>query len=531
MQSLLDDDSVKLEVIRFRNDGVPYKKIEEITGVSKSAASRFISKETYKEWWDEQTKPLAAGELFDHHHKVRELEGTRFIITSAQNSTFVHSNFLKALEVMAEHIGAQIIVGTYSYNTNGFQRLQKSEGEWFDPKITKYIIDEPVRLAKGLMYCGELNILPTAVDPLSGFHSYTKSDSGILPHAKIRMESLPVFKGQEPKFLYTTGTVTQRNYIQKKAGQKASFHHVFGALVVEVDNEGEWFCRQIIADTESGEFYDLDTLYTADGWSVGHTVEAINWGDIHAERCDMSAISASFINKDSMLDVLRPKYQLVHDVLDMTARNHHNINDPYFRYEAYIKDKDFVKDDIWEVINVLSYMERAFSKTVVVESNHDQALRKWLRTADYKTDPANAIFFLEMQLEIYRNIGTGRRFSVLEHAVKTMSPSLEDVTFLGVDESFLICPEMGGIECGMHGHIGVGGSRGSAMSFAKLSSRTNVGHSHSSKIIDGCYQAGTLSSMDLGYNQGPSTWSASNIVTYKNSKRTIVTIKNGKWRA
>ena len=35
------------------------------------------------------------------------------------------------------------------------------------------------------------------------------------------------------KFNYSTGTVTQRNYIAKKEGLKAEFHHQYGALIVD----------------------------------------------------------------------------------------------------------------------------------------------------------------------------------------------------------------------------------------------------------------------------------------------------------
>lgn len=252
----------------------------------------FIRKETYKNWWKENNKPIASGQLHDHHTGISTLNKKRYILTSAQNNTFAHDEFLQSLETMANHINAQIIVGTFSYNKTGFQNLEKGDKEWFDPKLTSYILDEPVRLANGLIWCGELNILPTATNPLSGLYSYTKNDSGIIPHAKVQLESLPTHKFEPTRMLYTTGAVTKRNYIQKKAGQKASFHHIFGALLVEIDDDGEWFVRQLIANSETGEFFDLDTLYTPKGIFKSRYVEAINWGDIHVEKLDEDAANA-----------------------------------------------------------------------------------------------------------------------------------------------------------------------------------------------------------------------------------------------
>ena len=146
----------------------------------------------------------------------------------------MHGTFLKSLETMAVHVNAKIIVGTFTYNKFAFSNLDGDD--WYDPKIAKYILDEPAILADGLLWCGELNINPTASNPLSGLQSYAKGDSAIVPHVKVQLESLPTHKTLPVRMMYTTGTVTKRNYVQKKAGQKASFHHIFGALLVEVEH-------------------------------------------------------------------------------------------------------------------------------------------------------------------------------------------------------------------------------------------------------------------------------------------------------
>lgn len=532
-KGLLDNDNIKVEVLRLENEGLSVRKISERLGISKTSIHDFLSKKNYREWWDQNEKPIASGSLYDHHQNIKQLNKKRYIVTSAQNNTFVHEQFLQSLETAAEYLDAQIIVGTFSYNLNGFQNLEKSEGEWFDPKIVDYVLDEPVQLADGLLWCGELNILPTAVNPLSGLQSYTRSDSGIVPHAKVQLESLPTHKTEPCRMMYTTGAVTLRNYIEKKTGQKASFHHVFGALLVEVDDDGDWFVRQLIADSDTGIFQDLDVVYTPTDVLKNAQVEAINWGDIHVEKLDWTAANACFdkYQEDSMLDTLRPKYQFIHDAIDFTSRNHHNRNDPYFLFKQYYHGNESVEADVMEVRNVLKEMYRNWCELVIVESNHDLALKRWLKEADYKSDPVNAVFFLECQLEMYRAIQRGDfEFSVLEHKVKEGVDYFdENVRFLKTDESFKICDS---IECGMHGHIGVSGSKGTASGFTKLGSRVNIGHSHSAKIVDGVYQAGHMMDLDkVDYAKGPSTWSVSHIVTYPNGKRTIITMTKGKWHA
>ena len=107
-----------------------------------------------------------------------------------------------------------------------------------------------------------------------------------------------------------------------------------------------------------------------------------------------------------------------------------------------------------------------------------------------------------------------------------------DALFLGEDESYVICPDAhGGIECGMHGHLGINGAKPSPLSLSKMGRKANTAHTHSAAIVDGMYVAGTSTKLEVGYNKGPGSWSQSHIVTYPSGKRAIVTIQGGKWRA
>ena len=536
MKPTMKDNNMKLEVLRLHNEGFASRAISAMTGISKSSINYFLGKVTHSNFWEDfDKKPVIQGELDAPDVKRKRLEGNRFVITSAQNNTYVFRTAFQSLLSYCDYNDAQLIVGTYTYNKNGFQNLNKdSDGIWFDPYLNDYIIEESVELADGLIFNGEMNILPTAVNPLSGLQGYNKGNSGIIPHAKLQMESIPRHKHTEPTFLYTTGTITQRNYIQQKAGLKSSFHHVYSALIVEIDDNEDWFVRQLVFD-KSGSFYDLDVLYTPDGPVFNQRAEAITYGDLHAERADYEACTASFVDPmNSMLAVLKPKYQFVHDTIDFNARNHHNIDNPYHRFKAWKKGQDTVEFSIDTAANALSLMvenSEPDCEVMAVESNHDQALGRWLKDTDYRKDPPNAVYYLFLQYQHYRAMENDEPFHLFEFAVRDKLEPSEDerITFLKEDTSFMICgPD--GVENGSHGHRGINGSRGSTNQFRQLNTRINKGHSHVAEIKDGVYSAGTLSQLDMGYNVGPTNWSHSNIVTYPNGKRSIVTIKNGKWR-
>ena len=531
--SSLKNDEVKLEVYRlYVNEGRSIADIVRLTGIPKTTISDFVNRKSQTAWWETyKDKPIAGGTKISPEFKRKELNSKRVVFTSAQNNTFVFEGFLRSLEKYCEHNGADLVVGTFTYNKSGFQNLEKDEGEWYDPKIVEYIDSTSASMQDKVVWCGELNILPTAVNPLSGLGTYTKTLSGVVPHPKVRMDSCARPKNQTPKFMYSTGAITQANYIQRKEGQKAEFHHTFGALVVEFDEDGDWFARQLLADPD-GSFYDLNTKYTPTQVELDAGLgfaEAIQWGDLHSEKPSEEVYEGSFGGSGSILDTLKPKYQFCHDTLDFTTRNHHNIKDIHFRMKSQINSRDRVEDDLGKAAKVFKKMDRSFCKTVVVESNHDLALLKWLNTADIRYDNIyNVHFYHKCQVKIIEAImSKDDSFSIFRSCVDDVYPDL-DLTFLKEDDSFVICED---IECANHGHLGVNGARGSGVSFAKMGNKQNLGHAHSAQIIEGVYVAGIAGNLEQGYNKGPSSWSNSHVLTYKNGKRTMITMSGSKWRA
>lgn len=487
-------------------------------------------------------KPLVGGrekaEAAKRHNLPPKGKVKRWLLTSAQNNTKIHEPTWQALTALAKHYKADLLVGTFTYNQNAYGQLSVKRGTtkakqtelWYDERLMPFIDDGNHELAPGLVWCGRMNTLPTAADPLSGFETYTGRKSGIFPHAKHAMRSIASSAEEPAKFNYTTGTVTQLNYIQKRAGLKAEHHHTYGALLVEVDSNGTWFVRQLQCDKQ-GRMYDLDVAYEDGKVVKRRTLEAITWGDIHAERVDPIVRQLAWA-KGGIVDTLKPKHQFVHDLIDFGPRNHHNIKDPHFRFQRFIDGEDTVEGEMEIAVQLLKEMDRAYCKTVVVNSNHDNALKRWLREGDYRTDPANALFFLQCQLRQYQAMANQEEgFMILEWVLRS-GGCPEDVHFLRADESFVTCRDRnGGIENGNHGDVGPNGARGTPRNLAKQGRRQNTGHTHSAGILDGMFSAGCSCELRMGYNKGPSSWSHSFIATYPNGKRTIVTVYNGKYRA
>ena len=481
----------------------------------------------------EPTLPPVAGVLRAPEDTREQAQGDTFVFTSAQANTYLNENFWNSLMALVNHKEAQLHISRFTYNKQQFGKNSvkpdthedsDDEDVWFDPRIIPFVSDEALQVTDDLVWCGDLNIIPTRVDPINGFENHGRGSSVIIPHTKMAMRSIPTMKYDPARFAYSTGTVTARNYIEKAAGQKASLHHVYGALLVEVDREtGQWWARQLNADSD-GVVYDLTEKFLPDGTVTGNNrVSVVTHGDIHGNKVCMPVIKAA----SKALDQLRPFHQFFHDTIDFQARNHHNIKDPHFLNEMYRQGIDSVEAEFTMIGKVLSeHLARPYSHHYIVVSNHDQAVEGWLRNTDGFYDPPNQEFWLRLNHQAARARSAGYKFHPFCH---TMSLCLSnDFNWKMVKEDDSV--KLHNIEHGMHGHIGPNGSRGSPKNL-RVIGKANTGHTHSAGIVEGVYTAGVFGELDMGYNRGPSSWSHSFIITYANGKRTIVTMKDYKpWR-
>lgn len=479
------------------------------------------------------------GSIGGRTREVRPLplpgEVRRYVLTSAQNNTRVHEAVWLNLLALASHYGAELMVGTYTYNKSAYgQKAVKRGAEvdterqvWYDPQVVEHIVDERVELAPHLVWCGELNILPTSMHPLSQMEAYNGRDSNLVPHAKYAMQAVAGLAGEGTKHNYTTGTVTQRNYLQKRIGILSEQYHGYGGLLVEVCDDGAWFVRQLQA-TEEGVIRDLD-LRVEDGVvTSGNPVSAITWGDVHVRVCDPEVRRLAW-GEGGMLDALRPQYQVVHDILDQRARNHHESKDPVALYRKWKDASESVSAEIDEVAEwMAAEATRPWCETVVAPSNHHEALERWIKEADWKKDPVNADFYLDAAKALLA--GEPDLFAWAMRRAMPMGwklPSSHRVRFLETDEPFVVA----GVELGQHGHMGINGARGNGKAFSRLGRPATTGHEHTAMIHLWNWVAGTSTRLRIGYNRGPSSWSHSHVVQYPEGTRQMVTMWKGRWRA
>jgi len=214
------------------------------------------------------------------------------------------------------------------------------------------------------------------------------------------------------------------------------------------------------------------------------------------------------------------------DVFSMQSRGHHDMKDFKRTYEKHLDEEETVEEEIQLTADFLNECTRKWCETIIIPSNHDRHLDRWLNEADFRADPVNAKYFLELEWEVLDAIDNGDKgFNILEHALVSAGAS-EKIRFLSLDESYVLH----GVENGLHGDLGPNGSRGSTKALTKLGRPLNKGHDHQAAIAWPVYSAGACS-LRFSYQKGPNSHSISHIDTYKNGARTIITMWSNKWRA
>jgi hypothetical protein len=464
----------------------------------------------------------------------------RWLLTAAQDETSIHEGFWTNLLAYGQKIGAEVLVGGFTYNKSLFED-HASRTAVFAASVQPYLIHDN-RMLGPLLFAAKMNTLPTAVRPLSGLANYGRGAWTVFPHAKVQLDSVPSLPGRHPAMVMTTGACTVDNYIPKKAGLKAEFHHQIGAVIVEVDGADRIFCRHIGA-TNDGSFQDLDAIVRNGDVTFGNRVEAITWGDIHREQLDpqvaltcwgFDVASGQIVREDSLINALRPRHQFFHDLLDFRARNHHRRDDHVHAKRMQMLGAESVAGELRDCAHFLRATQRDYCQSVVVASNHNDALLRWLRETDPRRDPLNLRTWCQLNDKWHEQleIDPDGHFDLFRFAVTRHDPGLvDDVTFVPRNGNYLICQDRGGIECGMHGDEGPNGARGTVVNLSQVGVRLTVGHGHSAKILDGVHMVGLCGKLDQGYNSGPSGWSHTQGVTYPNSRRTLLTIIDGKYRA
>lgn len=487
--------------------------------------------------------------------KLRQYDSSKkyYLITWAQNATPVHSPFWNNILAYAEFLDANVgvIQGRYQNPTSVWSKNMKKD-EWWDEAFNVYettptgkyvwededgnplgddyvtelvaselsgekVEDKRVRKKVKFSYLdgarhnihtyvdliSDIKITPTAVNPLSGLQGVSGNRTSIIGHPRVHLQSLPVLQGYPNKFLLTTGACTIKNYTDTKAGKKSEFHHTYGFVILEIEDAETFHIRQVTA-LEDGSFTDLWFNVKDNEVSRVDTCAAYIMGDVHHSQMEKEVMNATYRLFNSKIV---PRRLVIHDLFDGESVNHHIEKDPIERYKLYKNGGDVLHR---ELENTYKFLETLLQyDPIVVRSNHDERIDKWIMGRDWKQDIPNAKEYMEYGLALLN--GDAEK-GVLPYLIEKKFG--DRVTCLDNDDSYRIL----GWELAHHGHLGIHGSRGSVNQYRKLNTKVITGHSHVPERKDGALSVGTYTKMRLGYNRGASAWAHCGIIVHNDGK-------------
>lgn len=307
------------------------------------------------------------------------------------------------------------------------------------------------------------------------------------------MKYMPTL-GYEPKMMITTGSCTVPSYTDSKAGAKGEFHHTLGFVIATEDD------LHYVSACSDGSFIDYDTEVKDELITYAEPAQALIYGDIHYSKLLDEDVSRMYERAQRF----QPGVIVLHDVFDGESCNPHTEKNPIEKVKRYRNGIYSVEDEIRETLQFLREVVKWAPEVVLVSSNHDTMLDRYIASMDWRKDINNAVQYAELlQIALREDVGV---FAYL-------ASQIEGLTVLGPDDSYII----DGIEVGQHGDKGANGTRGSLQQFKSLSTKMWKAHDHTPAREDGVSSVG-VQRLRHGYNVGFSSWGIADGLITANGK-------------
>ena len=466
------------------------------------------------------------------------IKNSVYFISGAQCHTLVHEQLLQNMKVYAKYKNAIIYI--IPYQTNNPRVIRQVEG--WDERIREYLNSSNMIINNVINYIGDINILPTAKNPLTGLVPFS-GDEEIKTHViigspKYQIETLKRFESFEKQpinnilTLRSSLSITQPNYSNQKNNYIAELHHTNGFNIIEFDENGVAFIRDISCDKETGSFYDLDVLVEDGVVKKNNEISGIVVGDIHSGNQEVGVLDATI----SMIKDLKIKDVVLHDVMDGSSINHHEGFDITKKLNNSIIGGDSLEEELADVDDVINqFLNIKDISLHFAKSNHDDFINKWLnQVKSHVNAGVNSLYYLDFTkmgiiyaTKLKKMFDNGEinkiemkemenKFNHFREYIKEKYPQINIIECDLKIKSW---------ECGLHGHIGVNGSRANTRQYANTTNDKIIkGHDHTPTRTNGVISVGTTSRLRLGYNEGPSSWGHANAIIHKNGKAQLIYI-------
>lgn len=324
----------------------------------------------------------------------------------------------------------------------------------------------------------------------------------IVGSPKQYLSILPYHPSGEYKVARSTGTISAIKYDSTVSGSLDKQHNTMGGLVLEYSESSK---RYIVRELIYKNFMinDMGVVYTSNKNVKpikDSSVPAMVLGDMHFPEEDEECVAKTI----SLINKLNVDKVILHDIFSLNSISHHDIEKPLVQAIKTTNDGFMtLKDEMLEASRKLDAMAKQCPNAtfIVVHSNHDDFLAKYLNGSSWLYDRPNTITAMKLFVDIAEGKNPFEGYF-----------TSKNVHFLKEHEALEIC----GYELGEHGHSGISGARGSALTYSKTYSKSVSAHTHSPSTYETSVIVGTNSKLLLGYNGGITKWAHDNVAIYGN---------------
>ena len=473
-------------------------------------------------------------------------EGT-FFITAASPTSYLdwdeedHENAKKDEEVLAENLfvegfnavqnflkrtGSELVILPMPAHVKALQ----SQPRHYDPRLkpfrdkfaTEFTFNRHLKAI-------EAYLNPQQINPLTGLrrlrvHRYNRDyetpgaelknikTSIIVAHSKQMLDVMPTGHESHPRIIHSTGAITRPSYLRNRIGMIANEDHKLGGLIVEIQGDIFWV-RQVQFDPIDGSFIDMGTRYHADGRVTQERAEAFKMGDIHPGYHSDRALSAIY----ELWDIIKPKRIFFEDFFDGASISHHlqHKNITRAMLPDYFKDLPSEINMAKKVLQGIWDKAPKDAEMIATASNHPEHVMRYLEEGRYIKD-CKENFDIAHRMVVMRLDG--------KNPLKEYLDPEGRMNWTDQNTDYIV----EGCQMNAHGHLGIGGSRGSVQGHELAYGSSMTAHTHKPSIFHDAFTVGHTTVPRHGYNNGPDNWILCSGAVYKGGHKQLYMIIKGR---
>lgn len=421
----------------------------------------------------------------------------------------VHSSFLKTLNFLCENINAELMFLMMRGWERPKQELDISALSLQNKMYTNVVLGKNLRAV-------DFRIAPQQIQPLTGMDRIgQKSYSIIVAATKQNLRVVPT--GDHPHLVCSTGCATYPVYSDTRISELARQDHTLGAILVIKRNK-KFFVRHLRWCEELNGIIDLGYLYTDTLEKKWIGCDSLVCGDFHSGWTNKKVFDATL----NQIEELKAKSVILHDCFDGTSISHHTKDHVIERTQIPPYLSTLKKELRFLGRELKKFNNSCVKRVVLVRSNHDEHLDKYLTEGRFANDDRN---FLEAT-ELARVATLG--INPIKYYLFKHFPELREKTRFLKRDSLV---RVNGVLVSAHGDKGANGSFGSSARHETSYGNAITGHTHSPHILRDVWTVGTMSNIPLPYSIGSATsWLNANIAIYKYGIKQMFIIIDGEWK-